>query len=288
MILTNAKSELKIFLFIFQDIRIVLQKLNFSRVRYVGGRNFASGACHRRQYNSKLDDNVTNVFGAKFLRALSPINICLPEEGAEEPEEPEKAEEPEEQDGRGHGDDPKPSSGLKAKNAERKIWGMVSKAGEGVGRADNDRQFFYLNGRPVDLPKVCTRIPYGDTLRGLFSAITFCFARATFMLRFFAATYPTTGWPFQMCFVRTYFSKPGYCRYILSCLRVVPDFPHRESRRVFDVLSGACIFLRILLLVVAVHTIHQRGVARVRNEAKAGVHPRPEATPRDLRRQRHS
>ncbi|CAM9418872.1 unnamed protein product [Hapterophycus canaliculatus] len=30
---------------------------------------------------------------------------------------------------------------------------MVSKAGEGVGRADNDRQFLYLNGRPVDLPK---------------------------------------------------------------------------------------------------------------------------------------
>lgn len=30
--------------------------------------------------------------------------------------------------------------------------GLVSKAGAGVGRSDNDRQFFYLNGRPVDLP----------------------------------------------------------------------------------------------------------------------------------------
>lgn len=38
--------------------------------------------------------------------------------------------------------------------SERKVWGMVSKAGEGVGRADNDRQFIYVNGRPVDLPKV--------------------------------------------------------------------------------------------------------------------------------------
>ncbi len=30
---------------------------------------------------------------------------------------------------------------------------MVSKAGPGNGRAGGDRQFFYLNGRPVDLPK---------------------------------------------------------------------------------------------------------------------------------------
>lgn len=115
---------------------------------------FASRACHH-QYNSKLDDNVTNVFGAKFLRALSPVNISLPEEGAEEVEEEEEQEEGhDEQREQGQGDDPKPSSGQKVKNSERKIWGMVSKAGEGVGRADNDRQFLYLNGRPVDLPKV--------------------------------------------------------------------------------------------------------------------------------------
>lgn len=115
-------------------------------------RTFAPGACHRHQYNNKLGDNVTNVFGAKFLRALSPVNICLPEEGAEE--EREEQEEPGEQEEQGQGDGSKPSSGHKAKKGERRIWGMVSKAGEGVGRADNDRQFLYLNGRPVDLPKV--------------------------------------------------------------------------------------------------------------------------------------
>lgn len=117
-------------------------------------RNFASGACHRHQYNNKLDDNVTNVFGAKFLRALSPVNICLPEEGAEEEEKEEEEEVQDEQKEQGQRDNLKPSGGQKAKNSERKIWGMVSKAGEGVGRADNDRQFLYLNGRPVDLPKV--------------------------------------------------------------------------------------------------------------------------------------
>lgn len=96
------------------------------------------------------------MFGAKFLRALSPVNISLPEEGAEEAEGQEEAEQ-EGQEEQGQEDDRKPDSGQKNKNGERKIWGMVSKAGEGVGRADNDRQFLYLNGRPVDLPKVQNR-----------------------------------------------------------------------------------------------------------------------------------
>lgn len=34
-----------------------------------------------------------------------------------------------------------------------KVTGLVSKAGLGVGRSDNDRQFAFLNGRPVDLPR---------------------------------------------------------------------------------------------------------------------------------------
>lgn len=34
------------------------------------------------------------------------------------------------------------------------IEGFVSKVGLSAGRSDSDRQFLYLNGRPVDLPKV--------------------------------------------------------------------------------------------------------------------------------------
>jgi DNA mismatch repair protein PMS2 len=30
---------------------------------------------------------------------------------------------------------------------------FVSKAGAGCGRASGDRQFFYVNGRPVEMPK---------------------------------------------------------------------------------------------------------------------------------------
>lgn len=33
------------------------------------------------------------------------------------------------------------------------VTGFVSKAGVGVGRHDNDRQFLYVNGRPVEMKK---------------------------------------------------------------------------------------------------------------------------------------
>lgn len=112
-----------------------------------------SVACYHHQYNNKLDDNVTNVFGAKFLKTLSTVSICLPEEGARNEEEEEEEEEDEDKK-QGKQGVATSSGAQKAKDGERKIWGMVSKAGVGVGRADNDRQFLYLNGRPVDLPKV--------------------------------------------------------------------------------------------------------------------------------------
>ena len=109
----------------------------------------SSASLTSRQYNNKLEDNVTNVFGAKFLSTLTPVEVPLMEES--------------ESDNQGRVDEkmmPANAQGKvrpampDSKKDERKIWGMVSRAGEGVGRADNDRQFVYINGRPVDLPKV--------------------------------------------------------------------------------------------------------------------------------------
>ena len=34
------------------------------------------------------------------------------------------------------------------------VYGFISKAGVGVGRQDNDRQFSFLNGRPVGASSV--------------------------------------------------------------------------------------------------------------------------------------
>jgi DNA mismatch repair protein PMS2 len=104
------------------------------------------------QSNARLEDNVSNIFGAKTLAGLQPLRVDIAEE---------------------EGDDTATAASATATSADavnavaeeiaavaqtaqsrRRITGLVSKAGEGVGRSDNDRQFTFLNGRPVDLPKV--------------------------------------------------------------------------------------------------------------------------------------
>jgi DNA mismatch repair protein PMS2 len=35
-----------------------------------------------------------------------------------------------------------------------RVEGFLSKPGPGTGRTSEDRQFFYVNGRPLDMPKV--------------------------------------------------------------------------------------------------------------------------------------
>lgn len=90
---------------------------------------------------------MTNVFGAKFLSTLSPVDISLDENTTEGKSLAGDDTSSVEQE------NPSPAAAIPGKG-DRKVWGMISKAGEGVGRADNDRQFLYLNGRPVDLPKV--------------------------------------------------------------------------------------------------------------------------------------
>jgi DNA mismatch repair protein PMS2 len=74
-----------------------------------------------------VGDNIASVFGSKFLKTLLPVDIDLP-----------------------------------YFNAKAQAIGYISRVGEGVGRSDNDRQFFYVNGRPVDVLNVrnanmCTR-----------------------------------------------------------------------------------------------------------------------------------
>lgn len=107
------------------------------------------------QYNNKIDDNVTNVFGAKFLSSLVPFNLDL--DADDKGDDEDNVDERKEDDAIAtDNNDPtgKSTATGDTKRGERRIWGLVSKAGVGVGRADNDRQFLYLNGRPVDLPKV--------------------------------------------------------------------------------------------------------------------------------------
>lgn len=80
--------------------------------------------CVRAKGSTRLEDAVASVFGAKFLKTLAPVRVDLDDAGATH------------------------------------VRGLVSKAGHGVGRANNDRQFFFVNGRPVDVPKVSS-VRYG-------------------------------------------------------------------------------------------------------------------------------
>ncbi|GLJ47147.1 hypothetical protein SUGI_0995380 [Cryptomeria japonica] len=70
----------------------------------------------RTQGSGSVKDNIITVFGTKTLACLTALDFCM-------------------------------SDGCY-------IEGFVSKPGSGSGRASGDRQFFYVNGRPVDMPKV--------------------------------------------------------------------------------------------------------------------------------------
>ncbi|KAJ3681376.1 hypothetical protein LUZ60_015865 [Juncus effusus] len=70
----------------------------------------------KTQGSKSLKDNLINIFGISTFQCLVPLNLTL-------------------------------SEGFS-------IEGFISKSGNGNGRNSTDRQFFYVNNRPVDLPKV--------------------------------------------------------------------------------------------------------------------------------------
>uniref|UniRef100_A0A0E0CMQ9 DNA mismatch repair protein S5 domain-containing protein n=1 Tax=Oryza meridionalis TaxID=40149 RepID=A0A0E0CMQ9_9ORYZ len=79
------------------------------------GKNSKS-AVLRTQGSSSLKDNIITVFGLNTFKCLQPFNVTI-SEGCQ-------------------------------------VDGFLSKPGPGTGRNSGDRQFFYVNGRPVDMPKV--------------------------------------------------------------------------------------------------------------------------------------
>lgn len=70
----------------------------------------------KTQGSDSLKDNIITVFGMNIFSCLEPVNICISD--------------------------------------DCKVDGFLSKPGQGSGRNLGDRQFFFVNGRPVDMPKV--------------------------------------------------------------------------------------------------------------------------------------
>ncbi|GMF31767.1 unnamed protein product [Phytophthora fragariaefolia] len=97
-----------------------------------------------------MGENIANVFGTKFFRTLVRVNFEL--RGTVNADAEDKGD-----DSAGDSDSEQQISAMEDDNVsgqKRKVEGFVSKVGAGVGRSDNDRQFFFINGRPFDLPKV--------------------------------------------------------------------------------------------------------------------------------------
>lgn len=70
----------------------------------------------KTQGSGSLKDNIIQVFGTNMFNCLEPVSICISD--------------------------------------DCKIEGFLSKSGQGSGRSMGDRQYFFVNGRPVDMPKV--------------------------------------------------------------------------------------------------------------------------------------
>lgn len=70
----------------------------------------------KTQGSGSLKDNIITVFGMSTFSCLQPVSICISD--------------------------------------SCKVDGFISKPGQGSGRNLGDRQYYFVNGRPVDMPKV--------------------------------------------------------------------------------------------------------------------------------------
>jgi DNA mismatch repair protein PMS2 len=127
------------------------------------------------QAHQSMGDNIASVFGTKFFRTLKSVDFDLnetwpqPQEkattttvakgnhvfdrGGELSQGDTQEDEEETKDGDVDAEDD-PTLSQHSAALARTVVGYVSKVGEGVGRSDNDRQFFFINNRPFDLPKL--------------------------------------------------------------------------------------------------------------------------------------
>ncbi|TYZ68801.1 hypothetical protein PybrP1_005217 [[Pythium] brassicae (nom. inval.)] len=114
------------------------------------------------QAHQSMGDNIASVFGTKFMRTLLAVEIDLAEACErirakhQAQARPTADSQDDSIDGVGGDKNDEDDDAMSASQLEktRRVVGYVSKVGAGVGRSDNDRQFFFINGRPFDLPKV--------------------------------------------------------------------------------------------------------------------------------------
>ncbi|GMF17336.1 unnamed protein product [Phytophthora lilii] len=113
----------------------------------ITGKNATRHVVLATQAHQTMGENIANVFGTKFFRTLLRVEFEL--RGSLKAEKDDESAD--------DSDSEQKSSEMEAEDnligQTRKVEGFVSRVGAGVGRSDNDRQFFFINGRPFDLPK---------------------------------------------------------------------------------------------------------------------------------------
>ena len=128
------------------------------------------------QASKQMSDNITSIFGSKFFTSLTPLQLTVNNSKNEiinDTNAKENAFDNSNDLHQGNFNDFTCSTGtndnidhsaiseiekssiLSPEDGDEicNISGYISKAGDGVGRSDNDRQFTFINGRPVDLSK---------------------------------------------------------------------------------------------------------------------------------------
>jgi DNA mismatch repair protein PMS2 len=136
------------------------------------------------QATSRLEENISTVFGSKFLNNLTSIDLKMKLQSNQiktKTTHSNSSDQTEHENNNDHkpvdslfqsflnfesneNDSINNNNDLAALNDAQcddtiqyddcHIVGYVSKINLGVGRSDNDRQYVYCNGRPVDMPRI--------------------------------------------------------------------------------------------------------------------------------------
>ncbi|EDO34014.1 predicted protein [Nematostella vectensis] len=129
--LRNIKKEFVKLVHVLQGYCLISAGTRITCTNHVSGRRSTVVSTHG---SSQIKDNITAVFGPKQVQSLLPFKQLQPSE-----------------------EDCTELNLSVVSNSETNpftITGFISKADHGSGRSSSDRQFFFINKRPCDLPKV--------------------------------------------------------------------------------------------------------------------------------------
>ncbi|PKK63762.1 DNA mismatch repair protein MutL [Rhizophagus irregularis] len=131
----NIKREFGKALVLLQAYGIICENVRISCTNQLN--NNAKTRVLTTSGNNDLRDNIANIFGAKTLTQIIPLNIDMNVNRDMRLQKNEYDE----------------SEGYTAH-----IVGYISKPMKGYGRGSNDRQYYFINGRPCNLPKMAKAV----------------------------------------------------------------------------------------------------------------------------------